>query len=345
MNHLQHYQEWLNSCVDPEIIDLNVQPLSGITPYEHLLYGLPESERRNDGRLRDYWLNKYQHLENGGWWCSGIDLLTFCDALWGCFKPVRPRTEEKPQGFGKSAKLKIIKYEHPPKVPTEIFALRVPERVWIAIAIRYNLVQTLPHAWARRSGGAFWKWVLSHPQIPILITEGAKKAGALLTAGYVAIALPGIFNGYRQKRDEFGNKIGFPNLIPQLEVFATNGREISFCFDRDFKPNTIENVRKAIAITGKLLTFKGCQVSVIGWDYPDKGVDDLIAARGVDCFHSLYENRVSLERFKLGNLLDLGGRVSLRVNQRYLSKSLVPPTDAQIHCRQIPQRNGQNSMA
>jgi hypothetical protein len=327
---LKHFKEWLNSCVDSEIINLNVQSLSGTTPYEDLLYGLPDSDRRNDGRLRDYWLKKYQHVSDGGWWCSGVDILTLEDSLWGCFKPDRPRTEEKPSGFGIPSKTKVIKYEHPPKVPTEIFALRVPERIWIAIAIRYNLVQTLPHAWARRSGGAFWKWVISHPQIPLVIAEGAKKAGALLTAGYAAIALPGIFNGYRQKRDEFGNQIGFPSLIPQLEVFATKGREISFCFDRDSKPNTVENVRAAIALTGKLLTFKGCQVSVITWDYPYKGVDDLIAARGVDCFHSLYERRISLERFKLGNFLDLSARVSLQVNQRYLGEDLVPPPDATI---------------
>ena len=146
-----------------------------------------------------------------------------------------------------------------------------------------------------------------------------------MTAGYAAIALPGIFNGYRQERDESGNKIDFPRLIPQLEIFATKGREICFCFDRDTKPSTVENVTKAIASTGKLLTFKGCQVSVISWDYPEKGVDDLIAARGVDAFDSLYGCRISLEKFKLGNLLDLVGRVSLRVNQRYLSENLVPP--------------------
>jgi Domain of unknown function (DUF3854) len=341
----QHEQEWLDSKVDPGIIKLNVQSLSLTTPYEYLLYGLPDSERRNDGRLRDYWLKKYQHVESGGWWCSGVDVLTLDDSLWGGFKPNCPRIEEKPLGFGKSPKLKPIKYEHPPKVGTEIFALKVSDYIWQGIADKCGVYPycPLPSASSKsvtNSESQFWAWLIDNPGIALTITEGSKKAGALLTAGYAAIALPGIFNGYRQERDEFGNKIGFPSLIPQLEVFATGGREINFCFDRDTKPQTIENVKRAIALTGKLLSFKGCQVSVISWDYPYKGVDDLIAAREIEIFHSLYENRISLEKFNLGNLLDLSGRVSLRVNQRYLSKDLVPPADAQIIAIKSPKGTG-----
>jgi Domain of unknown function (DUF3854) len=88
----------------------------------------------------------------------------------------------------------------------------------------------------------FWLWVLNNPKIPLIITEGAKKAGAIITANYVAIALPGVFNGYRQPKNEWGQKIGNPNLIPQLQVFALKGREIIFCFDQDSKPKTVANV-------------------------------------------------------------------------------------------------------
>ena len=69
-----HLQEWLNSGVDEEIFDLNVRSLSGTLPYEYLLYS-PKISRRNDGRLRDRDLKKYQHIELGGWWCSGVDPL------------------------------------------------------------------------------------------------------------------------------------------------------------------------------------------------------------------------------------------------------------------------------
>jgi len=61
---------------------------------------------------------------------------------------------------------------------------------------------------------------VNHPSIP-LCTEGAKKAGALLTAGYAAIALPGVNGGYRVQQDELGNRISKSRLIPQLLKLAT----------------------------------------------------------------------------------------------------------------------------
>ena len=135
---------------------------------------------------------------------------------------------------------------------------------------------------------SFWAWVVDNPQIPLIISEGAKKAGALLSASYVAISLPGIYNGFRTPRNEYKEIVGERYLIPQLEVLATEGREIIFCFDNDSKPETIRNVNNAIRITSKLLRDKGCTTSVMRWEgYKQKGIDDLIAAHGVDLLHQL----------------------------------------------------------
>jgi hypothetical protein len=98
MNHLE---EWRQSCVDDQLIRLNVSPLMGDAPAQHLLYAEALS-RRNDGRLAEGLLQRYAHVANGGWWCSGIDLLSGETDLWGCFKPDRPR-----QNFENS---KLIKY-------------------------------------------------------------------------------------------------------------------------------------------------------------------------------------------------------------------------------------------
>jgi Domain of unknown function (DUF3854) len=341
--HSQYYQEWLNSAVDSDIIRLNVQPLSETTPYEYLLYGLPDSERRNDGRLRDYWLKKYQHVESGGWWCSGVDVLTLQDSLWGGFKPNCPRIEEKLRGFGKSPKLKTIKYEHPPKVGTEIFALKVSEIIWQGIADKCGIYPycPLPSASSKsvtNSESQFWAWLIDNPGIALTITEGAKKAGALLTAGYAALALPGIFNGYRQERDEFGNKIGFPSLIPQLEVFATPRREISFGFDRETNPKTVKNVRLAIQRTGKLLQRRGCKVKVVQWLDPLKGVDDLISTKGVQYFDSIYENRVPLEEFNLQQFLEF--KPDLKINERFFPDSVNYPPSSQLIALKGYQKTG-----
>ena len=436
-----HWNEWvIDSAVDPELTSLNVVSLSGFEPYDRLLYGLPDSERRNGGRLRDKWLRRYAHTEHGGWWCNGVDVLTGEDAVWGQFKPdLLYKYEEKPKGFDSAskAKSKILKYEAPPKVPTEITALKVNFRLtwnivrnqdekakiaWIQrfwhtanqkistnqvqctggsgeksllfkstnrqatkasgaedtiqsclnIGIREfqeacerreygEIERILQTVWHRPqhsstqfresdSGGIerlvklvdvnFWTWLIESPTIPLMITEGAKKAGVIITAGYVAIALPGIYNGYRQPKSDWGHKIGNPYLIPQLQAFAQKDRPIIFCFDNDTKSKTVLNVRKAIAKTGQLFERLGCPASVITWNCPEKGVDDLIAKLGVDYFQALYKNRTPLSKFQLTTLLDLSEYKPLSINQRYLDENLTSPPDAQVIGIKSPKGTG-----
>jgi hypothetical protein len=70
-----HWHEWVvNSGVDPTLTELNVRSLSGDKIYEYLLYALPHTARRNDGRLRDGYLQRYAHI-NSAWWASGLDPL------------------------------------------------------------------------------------------------------------------------------------------------------------------------------------------------------------------------------------------------------------------------------
>jgi hypothetical protein len=339
-----HWQEWVTeSGIDPELTKLNLISLKDYEPYDYLLYGLSDSERRNDGRLRDKWLKRYQHIEAGGWWCNSIDILTGEDSQWGCFKPDNPYSYEQSTGFDpdKPPKVKKLKYEHPLLTNTGIFALKVPLSIWQKISARASVPLPSDITVTQEMGAiGFWQWLKANPQIPLLITEGAKKAGALLSAGHAAIALPGIYNGYRQPKDEFGNKIEFSFLIPELKAFAQQGREIIFCFDQDTKQKTIENVRRAIARTGGLLAREGCRVSVITWDYPEKGVDDLIVARGVDCFEQRYKARVPLSKYKSVTNLDLSKYRPLKVNERYLGDNLTPPVKAQIIGLRSPKGTG-----
>ncbi|MGB3509724.1 MAG: plasmid replication protein, CyRepA1 family [Microcoleaceae cyanobacterium] len=312
---INYLKEWTNSCVDDQLIRLNVVPLEGQRPYEFLFYS-DRIPRRNDGRVTSQILKRYQHIEEGGWWCSGIDLLTGEEDLWGCFKPSQPRHSYDQK--------KLIKYEHPPKTPTSLFALKIPLHLWHQIASRYQ-VEILPEDIDNNQPDlGFWQWLIAHPQIPLCITEGAKKAGALLTASYVAIALPGIFGGYRVLRDEYGNRIGKPNLIPQLEKLASNNREIYIAFDQDTKSKTIKNVNTAIRKTGYLLTRKGCKVKVISWN-PElgKGVDDLIANHGQNIFDEAYQTALPIELWKAKSFSRLTYPINLRVNSRYLSEHKI----------------------
>lgn len=315
---MNHRQEWQNSCVDEALINLNVTALEGNSPSDYLLYSdaLP---RRNDGRVSDSILRRYEHTEQGGWWCSGVDVLTGNEDLWGCFKPNSPRISHD--------RHKPIKYEHPPNAPTGIFALRVPLHLWQDIEQSYHCDLTTEDINEQLPDLGFWQWVINHPNIPLFITEGAKKAGALLTAGYVAIALPGINNGYRTPHDEFGNRIGKSRLIPQLEKLAISGRKIYIVFDQESKPNTIKAVNTAIRNLGYLFTQAGCQVNVITWLVEwGKGVDDFIANKGLDKFKEVYQKALPLETWKAQGLSQLTYPYDVEVNRRYLGELAIPKT-------------------
>ncbi|MCC5611066.1 DUF3854 domain-containing protein [Nostoc sp. CHAB 5834] len=303
------------SAIDSEIAALNFKSLSGNEAFEYLLYS-DKISRRNDGRLRDGDMRRYAHLSDGGWWCSGINILTGEDGFWGCFKGNSPRIDE-----GNS---KTIKYEHPPKVDTEIFALRVPARIWELIGRRYDVA--LPENYQSLPYGYFWRWVQENTQIPIITCEGAKKAAAILSCGYVAIGLPGIWGGRRQPKDEYGENNGEPYLIPQLAVFAQPERRIYFCFDADVKRSTVRSVNNAIAKTAKLFSLRGCkEIKVMVWhSVLGKGIDDVIAACGREQFDTIYCDALKLDEWNTKQSRRLTYTPDLSLNQRYLGELAIP---------------------
>jgi hypothetical protein len=310
----RHWNEWLASAIDPEIIVLNLVSLLNNLVFDYLLYS-PKISRRNDGRLRDHDLRKYQHIEHGGWWCSGINPLdNYMEMIWGCFKPDQPRRA--------SQKIhKFIKYEHPYREETRAFFLKVPNHIWVKISNRCGIPITeedLQHP------GGFWHWVWQH-NVPMTIVEGVKKAACLLTAGYAAIAIPGVNAGYRTPKDEYGNSIGKPFLIPDLKHFATDSRQVNICFDQDNKPETVQRVRTAISRMGRLLTAEGCSLRVIDLPFgAEKGVDDFIVAKGKEAFDALYNSAVELQLWEIKLLTLLTYPPSIALNQRFLGHLLVP---------------------
>ncbi|MGK7892968.1 MAG: plasmid replication protein, CyRepA1 family [Xenococcus sp. (in: cyanobacteria)] len=320
-------EEWSASGVDEELTRLNVVPLEGIAASEYLLYS-DDIPRRNDGRISETFLQLYSHTVEGGWWCSGIDLLTGEEDVWGCFKPDYPRQS--------GTRPKPIKYEHPPKTPTGVFALKVTIGIWEKIASRYKVDLAPEEINHSLPDLGFWQWVINHSEIPLCLTEGAKKAGALLSAGYVAIALPGINNGYRTPKDENGKRIGKSFLIPQLEIFTRKeterqGREIYLVFDCDIKPNTIKAVNAAIKKHGYLFQQRNCQVKVVTWDSQlGKGVDDLIINQGVESFARAYDNALSLEIWQAKTWTQLTYAPEVVVNSPYLLNIDVEPKNKLI---------------
>ncbi|MCC5633773.1 DUF3854 domain-containing protein [Nostoc sphaeroides CHAB 2801] len=277
----RHWHEWVvNSGVDPIVTELNVRSLSGSEIYEYLLYALPHTARRNDGRLRDSYLQRYAHIHSA-WWASGLDPLNdWLPMDWGRMKPDNPRaywdkeTQEQTQ--------KPVKYESPPKTPNRVTYLRVPLHIWKLVSLRYNvpmpeLITVTPEGEAL----GFWAWVMAHPEIPVILTEGEKKGGCLLTLGFVAIALPGIWNGRVGKEDlEYLHPDLVPMVTERSRSMAQHKRKFVILFDYESKPKTKQQIFQATRRTAATIIQLGCQCEVALLPGPEKGIDDWVVALG-----------------------------------------------------------------
>lgn len=309
----QHWHELVvGSAIAPDIAHLNFSSLhfsyvgGEHEAWERLMIS-DKLSRTNTGSLSIRLLELYSHLDAGGWWCnSGVDPRTFANLTpgeqpqvkeWGCYKPNRPRPKTvKKDGFTVAVEGKFIKYEHPPSVDLSIFLLDVPGEIAQNI---YSKAGVNPTDSDRLSG--FWYCVCKH-NIPLVITEGAKKAASLLSHGHAAIGLPGISSGYRSPKNEWGKKIGDSYLADELAVFATPLREIKICFDYETKPETKLNIQRDIWKTGSLLQEFGAVVKVVTLPEPDKGVDDFIVAQGGESFEKLSAGAIALESWHQNQL-------------------------------------------
>ncbi|MBG1271332.1 DUF3854 domain-containing protein [Nostoc sp. WHI] len=320
---LQHWHELVvGSAISGEIAHLNFSSLhfsyvgGEHEAWERLMIS-DKLSRTNTGSLSIRLLELYSNLDAGGWWCnSGVDPRTFANLTpgeqpqvkeWGCYKPNRPRPKTvKKDGFTVVVEGKFIKYEHPPSVDLSIFLLDVP--LVIAQNI-YSKAGVNPTDSDRKSG--FWYCVYKH-NIPLVITEGAKKAASLLSQGHAAIGLPGISSGYRSPKNEWGKKIGDSYLADELAVFATKSREIKICFDYETKPETKLNIQRDIWKTGSLLQEFGAVVKVVTLPGPDKGVDDFIVAQGGKSFEKLSAGAIALESWHQNQLDSLRFTIKLK---------------------------------
>ena len=325
-----HWQDWRSSQVDPDIIRANVVSLDGDTPYSYLLYA-SSLDRNRSGRLSAGLLWRYSHLNEGGWWCNGVDPLNdWIPMTWGCFKPDRPYVDPKKQ--------KSIKYEHPKGSPRRTFFLNLPWRLGKQVSEQvsgwtidrfeefcpkptriqngktwedeYHLPENLENA----IDPNFWPWVSSNPDIPIIFTEGAKKAACLLSYGYAAIGLPGIHGGYSTITTSIGKET-IRELVRDLECVATPGRTIYICFDQDTKKTTIQNVNTATQNLAAILKSRGATVKVITWTGEAKGIDDLVASEGTEALHNAFAQAEPLEtwtwRINQGNQLTIVPTIKL----------------------------------
>jgi putative DNA primase/helicase len=218
----------------------------------------------------------YNHTR--GWYVKSVNPKTGQFANYGQFKPSSPLIlNEKPQKY----------FSFPKGKGTEpIFAPMVLE-LWMEIADRHNVPINNEDIDESRVDLGFWSWVLNHPELPLTITEGAKKAGCLISHGEITIALSGVWNGQIGK-----GKALHPALIP----FISPGRPVKLVFDSDVtvKPQ----VEAALIQFGRLCKQQKAEVFIVKWDLNlGKGIDDLIVLNGEEKFQEIMSNPVSYRQW------------------------------------------------
>lgn len=296
-----HRSEWVDkSGVAPEIVQLNVKSLTGDEVLQALLGHRLEragshAQQFVTGEIKGL-INSRSQLLSGGWWCEGLCAKTLSPSLegWGHFKPDDPRVSDG----------RTHKYEHPVGVPERIVVLAMPE----------------PNYWAD---------IKADPTITLVLDEGAKKAGAWLTAGVPCLGLPGLWAGtppVDSKDHEpcigrgYGNhqpaKQKDRRLHPDLEAFAPDRRfVISFDWEVDAKGRRRRDAATRL-LAEKLFAAGASSVAIAHRDGPEKGADDLLVSKGPAALKTLLETAELFDRGPIKPSFELQASKPLTGNHR-----------------------------
>jgi predicted P-loop ATPase len=132
----------------------------------------------------------------------------------------------------------------------------------------------------------YWQHILENKSIPIIITEGAKKAGAGLSLGIPTISIPGVSTCRKSGR-----------LHHWLSAFAGFGRTFYLCFDADILDK--RPVQNSLILLARDLSATGSKVMIITLPSIElKGMDDFIAAKGGEEFKKLIDESPTVEEWK-----------------------------------------------
>ena len=328
----EYHELTVGSAIHPALIESSFFHIEGETIYDYLFIS-NKIPRKNAGRVTDAYIKMYQHLLLGGTWIQSLDPFNNWQAMeWGRIKPNFPRIDWE--------KGKPVKYESPPKTPNRVTYFDVANPIWDKVAKRY-LIKRYHSLLALRlldklNPLIFWEWVKQHPEIPIILCEGEKKAACLLSLGFVAIALPGIWNGRVGKQD-FDERL-HPDLVPMAQA----GRKFIILFDYETKAKTRWSVFQATVRTAKAIESAGCFCEVALLPGPEKGVDDFVVGRREDAnalLTAIIDDAKSLKDYQRSYRAKKWGlskyKPDVTVNIKYLTQALCIP-DLSEKCSSVP---------
>ncbi len=291
-------EEFYASAIDPRLCLLNAEFLNGDKAISELLGEV--KIHNNNGTLKKGYRDTYASIvEHGGTAYTGVDIERSCIASCTSFKPLQPRLDKEG---------KPIKYEHPAKKPCKAFLPIIDRETWQAISVRvgvalppdlvtrqWQLVDIGSDEWrdeCQRLNLEFLQWIRDNSTIPVITTEGAKKALSGISTGEICISLTGIWNGCPELNK--GEKDY--TLINDLKLISTPNRRINIAFDKDSKRKTINMVRAATKRFAGLLIAADCQVYLADWSSDrGKGIDDLIFNDGAEAFRRVIDSAKPIE--------------------------------------------------
>ncbi|MBE9213732.1 DUF3854 domain-containing protein [Plectonema cf. radiosum LEGE 06105] len=150
----------------------------------------------------------------------------------------------------------------------------------------------------------YWVKIIQDLKIPVIITEGAKKAACLLSSGYAAISIPGVSTCRKKGR-----------LNKLISQFCGFGRLFYLCFDNDVV--TKRPVQLALENLARDLSATGSKVMVISLPEGDaKGVDDYIVENSVEAFDRLVTQAQTIEEWKEDNDLSWSAKQEAIKNRK-----------------------------
>jgi hypothetical protein len=125
---------------------------------------------------------------------------------------------------------------------------------------------------------------LNNPAEPLWVTEGQKKADALASHGFCAIALLGVWN-FKGR-----NSWGGVTFLTDWDYVALNGRDVRIAFDNDIM--TKPQVRQALERLTQHLQRKGAHVDAVYLPMENGhrlGVDDYLLSHTAQDLEALLE--------------------------------------------------------
>ncbi|GBL12341.1 hypothetical protein MSj_03857 [Microcystis aeruginosa Sj] len=212
----------------------------------------------------------------------------------------------------------------------------IPDRIAKAIAQSHNLP-------APGENETFWEWFKNHPEIPLTLTEGGKKALSIISLDQPAISLYGCQCGAKNKDENGIDKPLF--LLPELQLYV-KGRRVNIAFDRDLKPSTIKKVESGIYKLAIAIKKAGGHPHVAVWDPKNgKGIDDIHARKGQDFALAVLDNAIPFDTWRID--WDKWQRFHTftskeKINQQYLD--IDPPKQGEILIINSPTNTGKSTL-